>query len=65
MDTDIVAVTRHNPYTHESVILVAFTAFGHPPLNANDYQRNIKPLKVEGCLEEIILESTLSHKNIK
>lgn len=61
MDTDIVAVTRHNPETHQSVILVAFTAFSHPNSNANDYQRDIKPLRVEGTLNEIIFEATLSH----
>ncbi|XP_025834354.1 glycogen debranching enzyme [Agrilus planipennis] len=65
MDSDIVAVTRHNPLTHESVILVAFTAFGHPPLDAANYQRQIKPLRVEGILNEIILEATLNHISVK
>lgn len=62
MDTDIVAVTRHCPESHQSVILVAFTAFGHPNSNSNDFQRDIKPLRVEGVLEEIILEASLSHR---
>lgn len=65
MDTDIVAVTRHCPETHQSVVLVAFTAFSHPNLNSNDYQRDIKPLRVEGVLEEIILEATLNHNDFK
>lgn len=65
MDADTVAVTRHNPDTHESVILVAFTAFGHPEVNAAFYQRNIKPLEFEGTLDEIIFESTLSHISTK
>lgn len=60
MDPDIVAITRHCPVTHQSIILVAFTAFGHPNSSAADYQRNIKPLRVEGVLDEIILEATLS-----
>ncbi|XP_024943750.1 glycogen debranching enzyme [Cephus cinctus] len=65
MDPDIVAVTRHSPTTHESVILVAFTAFKHPDPNANDLRRYVKPLRVEGVVEEIILEASLSHEGVK
>ncbi|CAG9829289.1 unnamed protein product [Diabrotica balteata] len=61
MDSDIVAVTRHCPVTHQSYILVAFTAFGHPNEDAGDHQRGIKPLRFEGNLDEIVLEATLSH----
>lgn len=61
MDPDIVAITRHRPDTHQSVILIAFTAFGHPYLDAAKHQRVIKPFRVEGVLDEIILEATLSH----
>ncbi|XP_025075084.1 glycogen debranching enzyme isoform X3 [Pogonomyrmex barbatus] len=64
IDTDIVAVTRHSPTTHESVVLVAFTAFNHPDPNAHDLRRHVKPLRVEGIVEEIILEASLSHINI-
>lgn len=63
MDGDIVAVTRHKPTTHESVILVAFTAFSHPEANSASNQRYIKSLKVEGSLDEVILEATLNHKS--
>lgn len=55
------AVTRHSPTSHESVILIAFTAFKHPDSNAHDLRRHIKPLRVEGIVEEIILEASLSH----
>lgn len=61
MDPDIVAVTRHCPNTHQSYILVAFTAFGHPGDDAAKYQKGIKPLRFEGVLDEIVLEATLSH----
>lgn len=61
MDPDVVAVTRHCPETHQSYILVAFTAFGHPPEDAASYQRSIRPLRVEGVLDEIVLEATLDH----
>ncbi|XP_025994344.2 glycogen debranching enzyme isoform X2 [Solenopsis invicta] len=65
MDTDIVAVTRHSPTTHESVVLVTFTAFKHPDCNAHDLRRHVKPLRVEGIVEEIILEASLSHVDAK
>ncbi|XP_068991673.1 glycogen debranching enzyme isoform X1 [Neodiprion pinetum] len=61
MDPDIVAVTRHSPISHESVVLVAFTSFKHPDTNANDLRRYIKPLRVEGVIDEILLEASLSH----
>ncbi|EFN70541.1 Glycogen debranching enzyme [Camponotus floridanus] len=65
MDTDIVAVTRHSPTSHESVVLVAFTAFKHPDSNAHDLRRHVRPLIVEGIVEEIILEASLSHVDTK
>ncbi|KAL6433430.1 hypothetical protein ACFW04_006521 [Cataglyphis niger] len=65
MDSDIVAVTRHSPTSHESVVLVAFTAFSHPDSNAHDLRRHVRPLIVEGVVEEIILEAALSHVDTK
>lgn len=65
MDSDIVAVTRHCPNTHQSYILVAFTAFSHPGEDAGNYQRAIKPLRFEGVLDEIVLEAALNHTGIK
>ena len=63
MDADIVAVTRHCPETHQSVVLVAYTAFSLPdPYYKRDY---IKPIRVEGTVDEVILEATLIHKNAK
>ncbi|XP_019762193.2 glycogen debranching enzyme isoform X4 [Dendroctonus ponderosae] len=58
VDGDIVEVTRHQPGTHTSYVLVAFTAFEHP---TGDHQRAIKPLSVEGVLDEIVLEAYLIH----
>ena len=60
MDPDVVAVTRHSPLSHESVVLVAFTAFNHPDSNARDLRRHLRPLRVEGVVEEIILEARLT-----
>lgn len=59
MHPDIAAVTRHSPKTHESVILVAHNAFGSPDPNAKPTQ--VRPLRFEGTLEEIILEACLTH----
>ncbi|KAF5292269.1 hypothetical protein FQR65_LT11232 [Abscondita terminalis] len=65
VDADIVTVTRHCPDTHQSIILVAFTAFRHPNRNEAFTQRFIKPLIVEGVLDEIVLEVTLNHTRIR
>jgi glycogen debranching enzyme len=63
MDADIVAVTRHCPETHQSVVLVAYTAFSHPDTY---YERDyVKPLRVEGTVDEVILEATLVHRSAK
>jgi len=57
MDPNIVAITRHSPKTHQSVILVAHTAFGYPDPNAGP--SSVRPLRFEGNLEEIILEAEI------
>lgn len=54
MNPDIVGVTRQNPITHESFILVAHTAFSYPDPNAGS--TNVRPLTFEGKLEEIYCE---------
>lgn len=60
MHPDIVAVTRHSPTTHQSVILVAHTSFSYPQPNAGP--TGVRPLRFEGSLDEIILEAELTHK---
>lgn len=60
MSPDVVAVTRHSPSTHESVILVAHTSFRNPDPCAGP--SSIRPLRFEGALQEIILEAELTHK---
>lgn len=60
MSPDIVAITRHSPTTHQSVILVAHTAFGYPDPSAGP--TGVRPLRFEGVLDEIILEAELTHK---
>lgn len=58
MDPNIVAVTRHSPITHQSVILVAHTAFGYPNMYAGPTA--VRPLQFEGSLDEIILEADIT-----
>ncbi|CAB3994720.1 Glycogen debranching enzyme, partial [Paramuricea clavata] len=63
MSCDIVAVTRHCPEDHATIVLVAHTAFSKPPDHVVPTTENkhiqtfgIKPLHVEGNIDEIILE---------
>lgn len=60
MDVNIVAVTRHSPDNHQTVILVAHTSFQNPEPNAGPSL--VRPLVFEGDLEEIIFEAELTHK---
>ncbi|XP_052738312.1 glycogen debranching enzyme [Bicyclus anynana] len=55
MDADVVAVTRHDPASRRSVVLVAFTAFARDADAAP--ARAPPPLRFEGRLEEILLEA--------
>ncbi|XP_063431014.1 glycogen debranching enzyme-like [Mytilus trossulus] len=51
---DVVAVTRHNPNNHDSVVLVARTAFQHPQdPHGTGY---IKPIVVQGRVKEVLFE---------
>lgn len=60
MSPDVVAITRHSPVTHQSVILVAHTSFSYPDPMAGPSA--VRPLRFEGSLEEIIFEAELTHK---
>ena len=57
MDFDVVGVTRHNPSTHDTFVMVSHTAFS----SATGY-RQVKPLVVEGKLVEIVLEARIEKK---
>uniref|UniRef100_A0A0K2SWV7 Glycogen debranching enzyme n=1 Tax=Lepeophtheirus salmonis TaxID=72036 RepID=A0A0K2SWV7_LEPSM len=57
MDPDVVAITRHNKITHESIVMVAHTAFGSTPNLVS--KSHLRCLEVEGILGEIVLEAQL------
>uniref|UniRef100_A0A2A4JG90 Glycogen debranching enzyme glucanotransferase domain-containing protein n=1 Tax=Heliothis virescens TaxID=7102 RepID=A0A2A4JG90_HELVI len=61
LDGDVLAVTRHEPRERRSVLLVAHTAFRAPDPHAPP--RQLKPLRFEGQLDEIMLEAFLRHKD--
>ncbi|XP_055637696.1 glycogen debranching enzyme isoform X2 [Toxorhynchites rutilus septentrionalis] len=60
MHPDIVAVTRHSTQSHETVILVAHTAFSYP--NAWAGPTGVRPLRFEGNLVEIVFEVQIYKK---
>ncbi|XP_040158875.1 glycogen debranching enzyme isoform X1 [Anopheles arabiensis] len=60
MHPDIVAVTRHSLSNHETVILVAHTAFSYP--NPWAGPTGVRPLEFEGEFKEIILEVQIYKK---
>lgn len=61
INQDVICVTRHNGKTHESVVLLAYTAFRHPNESHNIAGRNIT---ISGSVESIILEAFVEHKYV-
>ncbi|XP_076018251.1 glycogen debranching enzyme [Genypterus blacodes] len=55
VNTDIVAVTRHSPSTHQSVVAVCRTAFWNP--KTHQYDTNVPPMFIPGKIEEVVLEA--------
>ncbi|XP_061097981.1 glycogen debranching enzyme isoform X2 [Conger conger] len=55
VDEDIVAVTRHCPSTHQSVVAVSRTAFRHP--KTHHYRDEVPPMFIPGKIEEVVLEA--------
>ncbi|XP_060940670.1 glycogen debranching enzyme [Limanda limanda] len=55
VDADIVAVTRHCPSTHQSVVSVCRTAFWNP--KTHQYDDNVPPMFIPGKIEEVVLEA--------
>ncbi|CAF1074010.1 unnamed protein product, partial [Didymodactylos carnosus] len=59
LSTAVLVITRHNPHNHQSLILVAHTAFWQP----KDTWEQIKPLYINGHIDEVLYEMTISHPN--
>ncbi|XP_037314031.2 glycogen debranching enzyme isoform X1 [Pungitius pungitius] len=55
VDADVVAVTRHCPSTHQSVVVVCRTAFQNP--KTHQYDTNVPPMFIPGKIEEVVLEA--------
>ncbi|CAD5115909.1 DgyrCDS4843 [Dimorphilus gyrociliatus] len=54
-DANVVSVTRHNSTSHESIILVAYTAFKQPP---HDYPK-APSMEISGKIQQILYEGRL------
>ncbi|XP_041751798.1 glycogen debranching enzyme isoform X1 [Coregonus clupeaformis] len=57
VDEDIVAVTRHCPSTHQSVVAVCRTAFHNP--KHHQYRKEVPPMFIPGKIEEVVLEARI------
>ncbi|KAL7386629.1 hypothetical protein ABVT39_011254 [Epinephelus coioides] len=55
VDADIVAITRHCPSTHQSVVAVCRTAFWNP--KTHQYDPKVPPMFIPGKIEEVVLEA--------
>nr|APP18135.1 glycogen-debranching enzyme [Anisakis simplex] len=60
MNFDIVAITRHNPKTHDTVVLVAHTAFKKDAICLN--RPPVRDVYFQGSLDEILFEAQIHAK---
>ncbi|PIC44676.1 hypothetical protein B9Z55_004964 [Caenorhabditis nigoni] len=57
MNTDIVGITRHNPRSHETVVVVSHTAFSKNYVN---WPSGLKHIPIGGVLESVLFEMKLN-----
>jgi glycogen debranching enzyme len=62
-DNDTTVVTRHNPQSRESFILIARTSFSNPSNHTNNNLS--RPLVIPSKIDSIIFESNIVEKNQK
>ncbi|XP_042853919.1 glycogen debranching enzyme isoform X4 [Panthera tigris] len=63
VDEDIVAVTRHSPSIHQSVVSVSRTAFRNP--KTSFYSKEVPQMCIPGKIEEVVLEARTIERNAK
>ncbi|ELV10507.1 Glycogen debranching enzyme [Tupaia chinensis] len=63
VDEDIVAVTRHSPSIHQSVVAVSRTAFRNP--KTSFYSKEVPQMCIPGKIEEVVLEARTIERNTK
>lgn len=61
LSSSAILMTRHNPQSHQSVLLVSHTSFFQP----NERWEYISPLAIEGVIDEIIFEASINHPQDK
>ncbi|KAM5160944.1 LOW QUALITY PROTEIN: glycogen debranching enzyme-like [Callospermophilus lateralis] len=63
VDEDIVAVTRHSPSIHQSVVAVSRTAFRNP--KTSFYSKEVPQMCIPCKIEEVVLEARTIERNTK
>uniref|UniRef100_A0A8L8K969 Amylo-alpha-1,6-glucosidase n=1 Tax=Heligmosomoides polygyrus TaxID=6339 RepID=A0A8L8K969_HELPZ len=61
MSPDVVGITRHNPVTHDTVVVVAHTAFNKN--NINKDRVYLKHIPIGGVLQEVLFEMRMDEKS--
>ncbi|KAK2491013.1 hypothetical protein MC885_002083 [Smutsia gigantea] len=61
VDEDIVAVTRHSPSIHQSIVSVSRTAFRNP--KTSFYSKEVPQMCIPGKIEEVVLEARTIERN--
>ncbi|KHJ99115.1 putative glycogen debranching enzyme [Oesophagostomum dentatum] len=54
MSPDVVGITRHNPVTHDTVVVISYTAFDKNAINKD--RVFLRHIPIGGVLEEILFE---------
>jgi glycogen debranching enzyme len=62
VDEHTVSVTRHNPVTHESIVLIARTAFSKP--QEPEKTPYIRPVTLQGTVNSLITNSSGHSKSV-
>ncbi|CAF4553443.1 unnamed protein product [Rotaria sp. Silwood2] len=61
LSTSSLLITRHNPETHKSILLIAHTSFYQP----SEKWEYINSLLIEGIIDDILFEGTINHPQEK